>query len=363
MLGTIYAVGPKVALPVLEENLMEQKPKSFDECRNSAHAGGRHWRLRLKALLAFGAGLCLAAAPFAVTRAQAAESTRPPAGAAKPGPKLPVSAQAVRLPYLNHFNPADDGRGLVNAYLCAKLSQASYSRKDFKDFAEKGGAIRNEFHREGSTDTEWGILEMPNVVLLVFRGSELKLAMNDLSDWAYDSKAKLQGGDQWGGGKVHIGFAKGANSVWAKVFSTTALYAGARKPVFLCGHSLGGALATLAAFQLSNKIGNVRGLYTYGSPRVGDKGFRQAFAAKGFAYGRWVNDRDAAPVLPPERLHFFQIGKMHRLKSGSGVTMDSPGEYALDLTQTLDHKMHNYLQKLWGLLSADQKALLLTAKP
>lgn len=267
-------------------------------------------------------------------------------------------AVEVRLPYLSYFNPADDGRGLVNAYLCAALSRASYSRKDFNDFAKKGGAIRNEFHREGSTDTEWGILEMPNVVLLVFRGSELKPAMNDLSDWAHDSNAKLQGGNEWGGGKVHKGFAKGANSVWVKVSSTTALYAGARKPAFVCGHSLGGALATLAAFRLSNKIGNVRGLYTYGSPRVGDGDFRQAFAKKSFVYGRWVNDRDPAPVLPPERLGFIQIGKMHRLKSGPGATMESSAGYAFDPGQISDHYMDNYLKKLWGLLSADQKALL-----
>jgi hypothetical protein len=264
----------------------------------------------------------------------------------------------VRLPYLSYFNPADGGRGLVNAYLCAKLSQASYSREGFKNFAEKGGAIRNEFHREGSTDTEWGILEMPNVVLLVFRGSELKPAMNDLSDWARDSNAQLQGGNEWGGGKVHKGFAKGANSVWVKVSSTTALYAGARRPVFVCGHSLGGALATLAAFRLRNKIGNVRGLYTYGSPRVGNKDFQKAFVAKGFVYGRWVNDRDPAPVLPPERLSFVQMGKMHRLKSGSGATMDSSAGYAFDPRQISDHYMDNYLEKLWGLLSADQKALL-----
>jgi lipase (class 3) len=302
-------------------------------------------------MMAFGVVVC-ATTMMWMSSADAIEK------GAKAVAKGAKGAVEVRPPYLSYFNPADDGRGFVNAYLCAALSKASYSREGFKDFAEKGGAIRNEFHREPSTDTEWGILEMPNVVLLVFRGSELKPAMNDLSDWAHDSNAKLEGGDEWGGGKVHKGFAKGANSVLVKVSSTTALYAGVRKPVFVCGHSLGGALATLAAFRLSSKIGNVRGLYTYGSPRVGNKDFQKAFVAKRFVYGRWVNDRDAAPVLPPERLNFFHVEKMHRLKSDSGATMDSSKGYPLDLTQISDHYMDNYLKKLWGLLSADQKALL-----
>lgn len=284
-----------------------------------------------------------------------------PAGALEKGVKALAKDKAVlavRVPYLNHFNAADDGRGLVNAYLCAGLAKASYTRKGFKDFAEKGGATRHEFHREKTTDTEWGIVEMPHVVLLVFRGSEVAPAINDLTDWYHDSNAQLHSAKHWGGGKVHRGFAKVADSVLADVSSTTALYSGARKPVFVCGHSLGGALATLVAFRLTEKIANVRGLYTYGSPRVGDKDFRKAFEAKRLVYGRWVNDRDPAPILPPQWLHLYQIGKMHRLKSDSGATLDSSANYAFDPRQMSDHYMDNYLQKLWAVIPADQKALL-----
>lgn len=96
-------------LPAFEENLMEQEQNSFDECRNRAHADGGCWRLRFKALLAFSAGMCLAAAPFAGTDAQAAESTRPPAGAAKPGPKSPIAAApAVKPPPPKGENENDE---------------------------------------------------------------------------------------------------------------------------------------------------------------------------------------------------------------------------------------------------------------
>ncbi|MCA9453043.1 MAG: hypothetical protein KC584_10520, partial [Nitrospira sp.] len=51
------------------------------------------------------------------------------------------------------------------------------------------------------------------------------------------------------------------------------------------GHSLGAALATLAA----DRYGDVQGLYTFGSPLVGDEGFARDFYVSGY---RFVNNND-----------------------------------------------------------------------
>ena len=270
----------------------------------------------------------------------------------------PVSNQALKPPLLRLFNASDDGRGLRNAYICAMLSKASYSREGFHESTKKWGAIREEFHREGSTETEWGIVETPTAVIVAFRGSEMAPAIKDLNDWIYDSNAQMQGGSYWGGGKVHKGFAQCANSVYAKVLPTVKLYAGARKPVWITGHSLGGALATLMAFRLKPLTPNVVGLYTFGAPRVGNKDFRSAFLSKGFTYGRWVNDRDPAPVLPPEWMSFVQIGHMHRIRSDSGVNFNASGNYPFDATQIGDHFMLNYLKAIWRELPPAEKAML-----
>src|SRR5688572_20852694 len=277
---------------------------------------------------------------------------------ALPQIRPPVSNQALKPSLLRQFNAADDGRGLRNAYICAQLSRASYSREGFHESTKKWGAIREEFHREGSTETEWGIVETPTAVIVAFRGSEMAPAIKDLNDWIYDSNAQMQGGSNWGGGKVHKVFAQCANSVFAKVFPTVKLYAGVRKPVWITGHSLGGALATLMAFRLKPLTPNVVGLYTFGAPRVGNKEFRSAFLSKGFKYGRWVNDRDPAPVLPPEWMNFVQIGTMHRIKSDGGVNFDSSGSYPFDATQIGDHFMLNYLKNIWKELPAADKANL-----
>jgi predicted lipase len=52
--------------------------------------------------------------------------------------------------------------------------------------------------------------------------------------------------------------------------------------VYVTGHSLGGALATLCAYELCNRAPSKRAhysvtMYTYGAPRVGNKTFADSF--------------------------------------------------------------------------------------
>lgn len=58
-----------------------------------------------------------------------------------------------------------------------------------------------------------------------------------------------------------------------------------QRPFFVTGHSLGGALATLASYRLMKMGVNVRGLYTYGSPRVGNQAFTHDFRMLAFNKG------------------------------------------------------------------------------
>jgi hypothetical protein len=71
---------------------------------------------------------------------------------------------------------------------------------------------------------------------------------------------------------------------------------------YITGHSLGGALATIAALDLScNGIvsKNQLHLYTFGSPRVGDVHFANAVMGAVSEHWRVVHDRDAVPHIPP----------------------------------------------------------------
>jgi hypothetical protein len=78
--------------------------------------------------------------------------------------------------------------------------------------------------------------------------------------------------------------------------------AGAR-PLFT-GHSLGGAFATLAA-----ALHNPEHLYTFGSPRVGDRDF--ATSMQGVNHARYVDCCDLVAKIPPTEFLGFEVGYEH----------------------------------------------------
>ena len=76
-------------------------------------------------------------------------------------------------------------------------------------------------------------------------------------------------------------------------------------PLWISGHSLGAALATLTA----DRFPKVRSLYTFGSPRVGDREFAENFTVEAH---RFVNGNDIISRLPPEGL-YHHVGQIHVL--------------------------------------------------
>ncbi|WP_437707096.1 lipase family protein [Sorangium sp. So ce448] len=90
--------------------------------------------------------------------------------------------------------------------------------------------------------------------------------------------------------------------------------------LYVAGHSLGGALAVLAAVlidwddDLHKKSNFLRGVYTYGQPMVGDYTFfREHREGVGQMVFRHVYGRDIVPRLPPLAMGcFWHIGREYR---------------------------------------------------
>jgi triacylglycerol lipase len=96
---------------------------------------------------------------------------------------------------------------------------------------------------------------------------------------------------------VHDGFARALEVVWKELSKT--LERLSSRPVWFTGHSLGAALATLAAFRFKA----ASGVCTIGSPLVGNGDFVAAFNGKlAQASLRYVNNRDIVTHLPPAAL-------------------------------------------------------------
>jgi hypothetical protein len=74
--------------------------------------------------------------------------------------------------------------------------------------------------------------------------------------------------------------------------------AGSPKHVFVSGHSLGGALSTLCAADIKASTGAATSLYTFASPRTGDRTFAEKFNDQCPDTFRIVNTEDIVNTVP-----------------------------------------------------------------
>jgi triacylglycerol lipase len=77
-------------------------------------------------------------------------------------------------------------------------------------------------------------------------------------------------------GKTHLGFKESVDDIWSDVVDLAHDY-GKTRTVWCAGHSLGAAMATILAYRLqrADNLPSPQALFTYGSPRCGDKEYIQ----------------------------------------------------------------------------------------
>ena len=141
--------------------------------------------------------------------------------------------------------------------------------------------------------------------VLCFRGTE----PDEFSDIKADLNAFPDRGQS--GGWVHNGFQEELNKIWDQILLLLEHESG--KEFYITGHSLGGAMATLAASRLKDKVDC---LFTYGSPRVGTKGFVKSFNTLHY---RHVNNNDIVPRLPFALLGYRHHGDLRYINHYSNI--------------------------------------------
>ena len=99
---------------------------------------------------------------------------------------------------------------------------------------------------------------------------------------------------------VHTGFLKQLNSVTFNIEKVITEFK-QEKPdgsIIICGHSLGGAIATIAATKYSLMFEMPVYCITFGSPRAGDYKFAEIFNDTIISSIRIVNEDDPVPLVP-----------------------------------------------------------------
>ncbi|CAF1856903.1 unnamed protein product [Brassica napus] len=217
------------------------------------------------------------------------------------------------------------------AMLATALGHPSFIKSEF----EKLCFLDNDI-----TDTQvaiWRDARRKRVVI-AFRGTEQtkwKDLQTDLMLVPVGLNPERIGGDFKEEVQVHSGFLSAYDSVRIRIISLLKMAIGYiddvaehedKWHVYVTGHSLGGALATLLAIELASSQLAKRGaitvtMYNFGSPRVGNKKFADVYNQKVKDSWRVVNHRDIIPTVP-RLMGYCHVAHPVYLAAGEVQNMD-----------------------------------------
>lgn len=201
--------------------------------------------------------------------------------------------------------------------------------------------------KSSETDTQALILSCTDRIIITFKGTtsmrNLKTSIQlnfehlhsvvRLNADGEDESMRLKKlfGSRYMTGRIHKGFATAYKSVMDEVVSRVRLLRKEKpRPVFLTGHSLGGALATICSLDLWVKLKiNRREIFvsTFGSPRVGNSDFATVYREVVPLHWRIVVAPDMIAKLP--RVGYKHVGKK--------VVLTPQGDMLID-PDALEHR-------------------------
>lgn len=200
------------------------------------------------------------------------------------------------------------------AWILASMSHLAYDRfEDDKNpkllelFTAKlkgGGFKLLEIYNSPETDTQAFLAANGDYAVLAFRGTEVTSRKDILTDAKAKRIVDIEG-------RVHGGFRAAYDSVKQKI--EKGILGLDNIPLYITGHSLGAALATVATQELENNPyikGRIAACYTYGSPRVGNTQYDKNFKAPIY---RMVNTTDIVTIVPLLAMGYVHIGDVRFL--------------------------------------------------
>ena len=252
----------------------------------------------------------------------------------RPGPALPSGRPAPDgpgvdpSPFPAAWDAADGGVRHPFVRLLRDLSALAYLDQPEGD--DRLGALLPVPRPGGTLLTGSGMLPMHAWVVPVdgdavvaFRGSQ------SLASWIQDLRVIGRSTPE---GRLHGGFASGYDGLHDPLV-TRLRRAGAGR-VWLTGHSLGGALAVVAAMRLAEAGVEIAGVVTFGQPRVCLGGLAERVGPRLHRkYLAFVNAADPVPRMVLPYVHFgwrvtFDGNRCERTDTGPSPRLARAGSPA-----------------------------------
>lgn len=201
--------------------------------------------------------------------------------------------------YFNYLRDAEDfpfdyaatEYSWINAAWLAEAAMLAYL-DETTAAAEMADAGLPNYTQYDNVDTQCFVASNDDFAIMSCRGSEPTTLNDWLTDFDYTQVAAADGN-----GQVHGGFKAALDDVWTPMAAQLATLKAEGKTIWFTGHSLGGALATVAAdrFCVSALSCDLGGVYSFAAPGVGDGDYAADFHAPHY---RSVYYHDPVSRLP-----------------------------------------------------------------
>ena len=198
------------------------------------------------------------------------------------------------------------------AWILASMSQLAYDQYEVDVKARmlfeaklEGGGFKliktfNSKKINRDTDTQAFLAVNEQFAVLAFRGTEVASVIDIETDARAGKIFTING-------EVHKGFSEAYNIIESEIKKHISALP-EDLPLYITGHSLGAALATVCTQDLEHTPDfqkRIAACYTYGSPRVGDLKFDMEFKSPIY---RVVNTTDVVTVVPLRIMGYVHVG-------------------------------------------------------
>lgn len=220
-------------------------------------------------------------------------------------------------PHTTRYHPA-------NAYFLGKASQIAYWRKSKEDPTPDGDRILEELQRwdGGFTDirvfnhnsAQGFVARHQEFLIIAFRGTD------EIQDWLDNLNLPPL---RMALGSVHRGFYLSLMDIWPDMLQAIAEFQDQAQSLWITGHSLGGAMANMAALDFIEKDRPFYGVYTFGQPRCCHRDLALVFNVEAKSrYFRFQNQNDIVTRIPQRIMGYSHVGQFIYLDQHGNMSND-----------------------------------------